>query len=90
MLSALGYFLVHFEKENREIMLEYMSSGGIARENPDFEPFMMIMFFMVSIPPAVGCILSALPTLRYALPDREHKRMLDELNAKRQAETEAE
>ena len=90
LLSSLGYFIVHFEKENREIMLEYMSSGGVARENPDFEPFMMIMFFMVSIPPAVGCILSALPTLRYALPDKEHKRMLNELNAKRQAEAEAE
>ena len=89
-MSSLGYFFVHFEKENREAMLAYMNSGGVARENPQFEPFMMIMFFLVSIPPAVGCILSALPTLHYALPDSEHKRMLAELNEKRQAESEAE
>ncbi len=90
LMSSLGYFFVHFEKENREAMLAYMNSGGVARENPQFEPFMMIMFFLVSIPPAVGCILSALPTLHYALPDSEHKRMLAELNEKRQAESEAE
>ena len=31
----------------------------------------------------IGMILAAIPTLRYALPDAEHTRMLDELNAKR-------
>ena len=41
------------------------------------------MFFLVSVPPAVGMVLSALPTLRYALTDREHTRILDALNEKR-------
>lgn len=48
------------------------------------------MFFLISIPPAVGMILSALPTLKYALPDKEHKRILDALIAKRAAAEQAE
>ncbi len=45
--------------------------------------FSAAMFFLISIPPAIGMILAAIPTLKYALPDKEHTRMLDELNAKR-------
>lgn len=41
------------------------------------------MFFLISIPPAIGMVLSALPTLKYALTDKEHKRILDELIEKR-------
>ena len=44
-----------------------------------------LLFFVVSIPPAIGMVLSAMPTLKYALSDAEHTRMLDELNAKRNA-----
>ena len=43
------------------------------------------MFFLISIPPAIGMILSAIPTLRYALSDKEHERILDELIAKRKS-----
>lgn len=45
----------------------------------------MIMFFLVSIPPAIGMILSIIPMLKYELNDKEHSRILDELNAKRLA-----
>lgn len=41
------------------------------------------MFFLISIPPAIGMLLSAIPTLKYALSDKEHSRILDELVAKR-------
>ena len=44
------------------------------------------MFFLISIPPAIGMVLAALPTLKYALTDKEHTRMLDELNARRNAQ----
>ncbi|MCR5042241.1 MAG: MFS transporter [Clostridia bacterium] len=46
------------------------------------------LFFCVSIPPAIGMVLSALPTLKYAMSDKEHTRILDELNAKRNAAAE--
>ena len=37
------------------------------------------MFFLISIPPAIGMLLSAIPTLKYALTDKEHERILGEL-----------
>ncbi len=43
------------------------------------------MFFLISIPPAIGMLLSALPTLKYALTDKEHYRILGELVEKRKA-----
>ncbi len=82
ILSSISYFIVGFEKESREAVVQYMQIG-VARNNPEYEPFMMIMFFLISIPPAIGCILSAIPTWHYALPDKEHKRILSELNERR-------
>ncbi len=43
------------------------------------------MMFIISIPPAIGMALAAIPTWKYALPDAEHTRMLDELIAHRAA-----
>lgn len=87
IISSLAYFAVDFQKEKREAVVQYMQIG-IARNNPDFEPFMMIMFFLISIPPAVGSILAVLPTWKYALPDKEHARILKELNERRHANDE--
>ena len=61
------------------------------RTVPEFEPYMRVLFVIVSIPPAIGCILTVLPTWKYCLDDAEHKRILAELAARRSAnETEGE
>ncbi|MCR5484364.1 MAG: glycoside-pentoside-hexuronide (GPH):cation symporter [Clostridiales bacterium] len=85
IISSLAYHIVDFQKERREQVFDFMQVG-VARTNPEFEPFMMIMFFLVSIPPAIGCILSAIPTWKYALPDKEHSRILKELTARRHSD----
>ena len=64
---------------------DYIAAGGIPRLNPEYQPFMTVLFFIVSVPPVIGCILSVLPTIKYALSDKEHKRILDELNERRHA-----
>ena len=46
------------------------------------------MFMLISIPPAIGMLLSALPTLKYALSDKEHGRILDALVEKHAAQNE--
>ncbi len=43
------------------------------------------MFFLISIPVAVGMLLSAIPMKNYDMTDSEHNRMLAELVAKREA-----
>ncbi|MCC8073891.1 MAG: MFS transporter [Clostridiales bacterium] len=45
------------------------------------------MFILLSVFPAVGMFLAVIPTAKYALSDKEHKRMLNELIAKRTKES---
>ena len=67
----------------------FIAAGGIPRIEANYSKFMMILFFLVSIPPAIGCILSVIPTWKYALDDDEHKRILNILNERRHANNKA-
>lgn len=86
ILSAFIYNMVGYSDTNIAVMNDALKKGA------DFltydggsgaGKYAATMFFLISIPPAIGMVLSVLPTLRYALPDQEHARMLDELVAKR-------
>ena len=43
----------------------------------------MAMFFLVSIPPAIGCLLSIIPTWKYPLTNKEHAKILEFLRVRR-------
>lgn len=58
-------------------------AAGTAHFASDYAQYAAAMFFLVSIPPMIGMILSAIPTWKYALPNSEHKRILAELVEKR-------
>lgn len=76
--------LVGFSGDNLSILNAALLEGAsfITYEGGKFAT---ALFFCVSIPPAIGMVLSAIPTLKYALTDKEHTRILEELNAKRNA-----
>ncbi|WP_294952283.1 MFS transporter [uncultured Eubacterium sp.] len=65
--------------ENGASFITYDGGSGVGK-------YAAAMFFLISIPPAIGMVLSALPTLKYALSDKEHERILAELVAKRNEE----
>lgn len=86
LLSAGVYSMVGYSDANVAKLNEALANGA------DFltydggtgaGKYAAAMFFLVSIPPAIGMLLSALPTLKYALPDKEHTRMLGELVERR-------
>lgn len=83
ILSGIAYAVVGFSDARVAELNAYIAEGGIPRYEPQYQPFMMILFFLVSIPPAIGCILSIIPTWKYALDDDEHKKILAELNERR-------
>lgn len=79
--SIVGYSGVNVDNLNKAIengasFITYDGGTGSGK-------YAAAMFFLISIPPAIGMLLSALPTLKYALPDKEHAKILDELVAKR-------
>ncbi|MDR1806297.1 MAG: MFS transporter [Clostridium sp.] len=50
--------------------------------------FMTLLFFCVSVIPAIGNLLSVIPTWRYALNNKEHEEILASLQARRREEGE--
>ena len=70
------FAIVGFSGENVAVLNDALMTGADGK-------YAAAMFFLVSIPPAIGMALSAMPTLKYALTDAEHNRILDALNAKR-------
>ena len=55
---------------------------------PEFEPYRFGMFFLITIPAAITCFISVIPMWKYEITNDSHKKILDELNAKRNAEAE--
>ena len=84
LISGAVYAIVKFSGKNVALLNNALVKGA------DFKTYnggkyAAAMFFLISIPPAIGMVLAAIPTWKYALPDDEHTRILDELNAKRNA-----
>jgi len=82
LISGIVYHIVGYTDENIRALNAALKAG---------EHFMTYnggkyaaaMFFLVAVPPAVGMVLSALPTLKYTLTNQEHTRILNALNKKR-------
>ena len=81
VFAYVGYSGENIEKLNNALhdgasFITYDGGTGAGK-------YAAAMFFLISIPPAIGMLISAIPTLKYALSDDEHKRILDELVEKR-------
>lgn len=79
--AFVGYSGVNVDKLNKAIenganFITYDGGSGAGK-------YAEAMFFLISIPPAIGMFLSALPTIKYAMTDKEHEHILAELIAKR-------
>ena len=86
IISGIAYSAVGFSDAKIAELNAFIADGGIPRLETQYSPYLSILFFLVTIPPAIGCILSIIPTWNYCLDDDEHKRILDELNEKRHNE----
>lgn len=79
--AIVGYSGANVDKLNKAIengasFLTYDGGTGVGK-------YAEAMFFLISIPPAIGMVLSAIPTLKYAMTDAEHKEILSELVSRR-------
>ena len=84
LISGAVYAIVKFSGKNVALLNNALVKGADFKTYNDGK-YAAAMFFLISIPPAIGMLLAAIPTWKYALPDDEHTRILDELNAKRNA-----
>lgn len=83
IISSAVYSIVGYSDDNVAAMVNALNNG--ANFKTDFEPYATAMMFLVSIPPAIGLLISVIPTIKYALSDKEHSRILNELIERRAA-----
>lgn len=50
---------------------------------PEFEPYRFGMFFLITIPAAITCLISVVPMRKYEITNESHQKILAELNEKR-------
>ena len=50
---------------------------------PEFEAYRFGMFFLLSVPTAISCVIAILPMLKYEITNQKHKDIMKELNARR-------
>ncbi len=83
---------VGFTDENIKLLDEFIEAGGVFRDslisNEQYFGFAAMLFFCMSVPPAIGALLSVIPTWNYCLDDKEHSKILAELNKRRREKEE--
>ncbi|MBO4338693.1 MAG: MFS transporter [Clostridia bacterium] len=84
LISGAVYAYVGFSDKNIALLNNALINGDNFKTYNDGK-FAAALFFLVAVPPAIGMALAAIPTLKYALTDKEHTRILDELVARRAA-----
>ena len=82
LIQGIVYTIVKFSGENLD-NINYQLSNGAHFYELDGGKYAAAMFFLISIPIAVGMLLSVLPMRNYAMSDEEHNKMLKALVERR-------
>ena len=90
-IQGIVFAAVGFSGDNvaacNEALAASPASDYLFATAPEFEAYRFGMFFLVSIPAAVTCLLSCIPMKNYEISNATHKNIMEELNAKRNADT---
>lgn len=81
IISGVVFSIVGFSGSNVEKINMALREGRIFKEA--YPEIASAMFFLVSIPPAIGLVISAIPMRNYEITNKAHKEMLDSLIEKR-------
>lgn len=89
IISAFAYAKVGYSDVNIDKMNKALANG--AHFASDYMSYSKTMWFLLTIPPAIGMLIAIIPTLKYEITSESHKKMLDELIEKhKEMEAEAE
>ena len=83
IIQGLVFAVVGFSGGAVETLNNALANGTAQFATYNDGKFAGAMFFLVAVPPAIGMVLSAIPTWKYALPNNEHSKILSELVERR-------
>lgn len=84
IISAYVYSLVGYSDVNIEKMNTAIANG--ASFASDFQLYSKAMWFLLTVPPAIGMAVAVLPTLKYEITTKSHSKMLEELIERHKSE----
>lgn len=84
IISAYVYDAVGYTDINVAAMNEAIKNGAVFAT--DYADYSKAMWFLLTIPPAIGMAISVIPTLKYEIDRKSHEQMLAEL-VKRHSKT---
>lgn len=84
IISGYVYSAVDFSDVNIDIMNNAIANG--ATFATDFADYSKAMWFLISIPPAIGMALGVIPTLKYEISRKSHEEILQSLIEKHKNE----
>lgn len=86
-IQGIVFAAVGFSGDNvariNELLAQSPASDFLFATAPEFEPYRFGMFFLISVPTAISCVVAVIPMLRYELTNEKHARILAELNERR-------
>ena len=77
IISGYVYNAVNYSDVNIDAMNNAIANG--ASFASDFSEYSKAMWFLISIPPAIGMAISVIPTLKYEITRESHDKMLKTL-----------
>lgn len=86
IIQGVGYSIVGFSGDNVSACNEALRAGASFKDQ--FPQYAGMMFFLCSIPPAIGLFLSIIPLRHYGMTDEEHRTILEALVQRRNAQAE--
>ena len=87
IIQGVVFAIVGFSGDNvascNELLAQSSRDDFLFATAPEFAPYRFGMFFLVSIPPTIGFLLSVIPMKNYEITNEEQTNILNSLNEKR-------
>ncbi len=83
IIQGIAFAIIGFSGDKVAECNAALAAGASFKD--DFPEYAMAMFFLCSIPPAIGLLLSIIPMKKYPLSNSDHKKILAALIERRQA-----
>jgi Na+/melibiose symporter-like transporter len=80
IISAYVFNAVGYTGKNIDDMNNALASGSTHfATDPNYAKYSWAMWFLLTVPPAIGMIIAILPTIKYEITKEDHDKMLAEL-----------
>ena len=86
-IQGIVFAVVGFSGDNiahvNEVLANSPATDFLFATAPEFEAYRFGMFFLISVPTAISCVIAVLPMMKYELTNARHADILAQLNARR-------